>query len=154
MKVCTLLSQRASFIGYALAHGGKSFPPLFAPCENVLRDGSRRKNAMAKLGKHTFFPMSLPFSQNPKTQNAKNMKRQFSKFEMLLVFCSCFAICRRRRQTRCAHECVSRVKALPRLALAYMYLGLDPCHYGRRVCNKVLGERGCPTPSYEKYAHY
>ena len=43
--------------------------------------------------------------------------------------------------------CASRVKALPWSALAYMYLGLGPCHIGRLVCNKVLGERGCPTPS-------
>ena len=54
------------------------------------------------------------------------------------------------QQKKAARACVSRVKAFPRVALAYMYLGLGSCHNGRRVCNKVLGERACPNASEDK----
>ena len=49
---------------------------------------------------------------------------------MPCMLVGCFPLFRHniKCKSRCAHACVSRVKALPRLALAYTYLGLDPCH--------------------------
>ena len=104
--------------------------------------------------KHKETPrFSLCFDLNPKKQNHKKQKTSNTKFGHF-KFCLFFAVFLRfvviDDKHRCAHACVSRVKALPRLALAYMYLGLDPCHNGRRVCNKVLGEKGCTIPSEEQ----
>ena len=76
MKLCTLLSQRASFIGYAFAHGGKK-SPLFAPSENVLREGSRRKKRNYWNGKTYVLPKCLCLS--PKTRNRKTPKKHKSQ---------------------------------------------------------------------------
>ena len=127
----------------SLRHRGTGQCICTSATSKIIQLGKRRRQT------YEIHSVSQLFDHPPKIKFAKMQKHENKIFdeEILLVFCSFFAICRRRRQTRCAHACVSRVKALPRLALAYMYLGLDPCHSGRRECNKVLGERGCPTPS-------
>ena len=47
-------------------------------------------------------------------------------------------------RTRMRIECESLSAVSSRLQLAWVG---GPCHNGRRVCNKILGERGCPNAS-------